>query len=423
MRDSGHLPEQAAHQVGVGIDDDDGVAVPARRLLPHLVGDDVVHQGGLAHAGAGHVEVMAAQQVFGEVDLPGRSGGGVADVGAAADAAGRGHEHPGTGAGHQGRLVPGARRVPEAGRLADAHDTALAKEAGAGRVQHRGVGHGGPHLSHLEPCPGGVVVVAVGRRHRLKQLPGPLRSRVGGQDRRHLKLGVEGDARDLLLDEERVVDAVAGLLDAVPGQAADGQSEGNAHAQQGGLPGLPGLHPHVPLDGGQGRHAENRHRNAVHLQGLGLVGVGGFPRLHAGPLVGLVQVGLRPVRAQGAQHQPRHDALPLVQRRQRAHEGDEGVGAGVEEVVVPERAQGDVLGAVDLQGHRPRLLVLAQAQGVVLGLNLVDMGLGVAGGDLAAHHLVVEAAGHQRHAVHVPGQLQGEGFGDGDGAEHVLDSQ
>ena len=28
-----HVPKQVAHQVGVGIDDDDGVAVPARRLL------------------------------------------------------------------------------------------------------------------------------------------------------------------------------------------------------------------------------------------------------------------------------------------------------------------------------------------------------------------------------------------------------
>ena len=45
------------------------------------------------------------------------------------------------------------------------------------------------------------------------------------------------------------------------------------------------------------------------------------------------------------------------------------------------------------------------------------------GGELAAHHLVVEAASHQGHAVHVPGQLQGEGFGDGYGLEEVLDAQ
>ena len=57
----GDLDQDAVHQVGVGVHDDDGVAVPARRLLPKLVADDVVHQGGLAHAGAGHVEVVAAQ--------------------------------------------------------------------------------------------------------------------------------------------------------------------------------------------------------------------------------------------------------------------------------------------------------------------------------------------------------------------------
>ena len=51
------------------------------------------------------------------------------------------------------------------------------------------------------------------------------------------------------------------------------------------------------------------------------------------------------------------------------------------------------------------------------------MRVGVVGRELAAHHLGVEAAGHQGHAVHVPGQLQGEGFGDGDGLEQVLDAQ
>ena len=66
----GDVLEQPAHQVGVGVHDDDGVSVPALGLLPHLVGDDVVHEGGLAHAGAGDVEVVASEQVVGEVDLP-----------------------------------------------------------------------------------------------------------------------------------------------------------------------------------------------------------------------------------------------------------------------------------------------------------------------------------------------------------------
>ena len=80
---------------------------------------------------------------------------------------------------------------------------------------------------------------------------------------------------------------------------------------------------------------------------------------------------------QGAQHQPCHGALPFVQVGQRAHEG--------EEVVVPEDSDRHVLGAVGPEGHRPRLLVLGQALGVVFGENLLYLRLGVAGGDLAAH--------------------------------------
>ena len=61
--------EQSANQVGVGIDHHYGVAVPALGFLDHLVGDDVAHQRGLAHARPGHVEVVAAEQVIGKVDL------------------------------------------------------------------------------------------------------------------------------------------------------------------------------------------------------------------------------------------------------------------------------------------------------------------------------------------------------------------
>ena len=100
-----------------------------------------------------------------------------------------------------------------------------------------------------------------------------------------------------------------------------------------------------------------------------------------------------------------------------------GVGAGVEEVVVPEGPEGDVLGSVGPKGHAPRLLPLARAQGVFLRVKPLDAGLGVVGGQLAAHHGGVQAAGHQRHAVHVPGKLQGEGFGHGDGLEEVLHAQ
>ena len=200
----GDVLQEAAHQVGVGIDDDYGVPVPALGLLPHLVDDDVVHQGGLAHGGAGDVGVVPAQQVIGEVDLPGRAGRGVADMGAAPDAARRGQQ----------RLRAWLPAVPQAGRLADSHHPALAEESRAGQVQDRRVGDDWPHLAHIEARSGGVVVVAVGRRRQ--QLIRPLGPRVRWQDRRHLKLGVEGDAGDLLFDEERVINALAGLLPPLP---------------------------------------------------------------------------------------------------------------------------------------------------------------------------------------------------------------
>ena len=334
-----------------------------------------------------------------------------------------GQERPRAGPLHQGRLVARSGRVPQAGGLADAQHAAPAEESGAGRVQHFRVGKDGPDLAHLEAGACGVVEVAVGGGDLPEKLPGALRPRPGWHDGDDLELGVEGGAGDLLAYQDGVLDALAGLLPAVPCPAADGQPQGRAGPQERRLPYLPVLHPQVALQGRKRAQAEDGHRHAVHLQGLGLEGVGGLPGLHAGLLVCLVHVGLRPVGAEGAQQQPRHHALPLVEGRERPHEGDEGVGAGVEQVVVPEGSEGEVLGAVRPQGHAPRLLPLARAQGVVVGANLLDAGLGVVGGELAAHHLVVEAAGHQGHAVHVPGQLQGEGFRNGDGLEEVLDAQ
>ena len=113
-------------------------------------------------------------------------------------------------------FAPGSRRVPQAGRLADSHHAALAEESRAGQVQDRRVGDDWPYPAHIEARSGGVVVVAVGRRRRRQQLIRPLGPRVRWQDRRHLKLGVEGDAGDLLFDEERVINALAGLLPPLP---------------------------------------------------------------------------------------------------------------------------------------------------------------------------------------------------------------
>ena len=73
----GDVFEDSVNEIGVGVYDDDGVSVPALGLLPHLVDCYVVHEGGLAHAGACDVEVMTSEQVFGEVDGHGLARGGV----------------------------------------------------------------------------------------------------------------------------------------------------------------------------------------------------------------------------------------------------------------------------------------------------------------------------------------------------------
>ena len=125
---------RSGHQVGVGVHHDDGVVVPTGGLLPELVGHDVVHQGGLAHARAGHVEVVAPEQVVGEVDLPGRSAGGVADGGARSDTPGLGRQGSGAGPLHQRSLVALTWRVPQGRRLAHTQHTAPAKETRTGGV-------------------------------------------------------------------------------------------------------------------------------------------------------------------------------------------------------------------------------------------------------------------------------------------------
>ena len=222
----GDLLQEARHQVGVRVHHDDGVGVPPRRLLPQLVGYDVVHQGGLAHAGAGHVEVVAAQQVLGKAYLPGPSRRGVAHRRAALHPPGRGQEHPGAGAFQEGRFIPGPRRVPQGRRLAYSQDAALAEQARPGGVEvHEG--DQGFDLADLEARPGGVVVVAVGGGHRLQDLPGPLASLLGvalGQHGDDLQLAVEGDAAHFLLDQQRVVDPAAGLLPAPPAPARHRQA-------------------------------------------------------------------------------------------------------------------------------------------------------------------------------------------------------
>ena len=165
-----------------------------------------------------------------------------------------------------------------------------------------------------------------------------------GHDGHDLYLCLERYAGDLLLDEERIEDAGACLPDAPPGPPRNRQEGGDAHSQKYGLPHLPGAEPQVASETDQGRDSQDGHGRHVRLVVANLIGVGRVARLGHGALVRLFEVALRPVGAEGVQHQPRHDALVLLQVGQRAEQGDDGVGAGVEEVIVPEGAQRHVVG-------------------------------------------------------------------------------
>ena len=106
-------------------------------------------------------------------------------------------------------------------------------------------------------------------------------------------------------------------------------------------------------------------------------------------------MGLGPVGTQGAQQQAAQDPLTGAQRGQRSDDGQQGVGTGVQQVVVPEGAQGHVLRPAGAEGQAPRLLAPVDEDGVLLHRHLADAGLGVVGGELAAYHLAVLAAGQQ----------------------------
>ena len=101
-----------------------------------------------------------------------RSRRGVAHQRPGLDSPGGGQERPGAGALHQGRLVPLAGRVPQAGRLAHAQHAAPAEQPRSGGVQADGRRRV-LDIPHPEPGPGGVVVVAVGGHQRGQQFADP----------------------------------------------------------------------------------------------------------------------------------------------------------------------------------------------------------------------------------------------------------
>ena len=220
------------------------------------------------------------------------------------------------------------------------------------------------------------------------------------------------------------MDAVAVALPALLRPAGQAEDADDAQPQQDRLPELARLHPLVAAHGAERRHCEHGHGHAIGRVVAALAA--GRRRLRLGRerlLEGFLGVPLRPARSQRAHAQLGHDAFALPRGRERPEEGDEGIGAGIEEVVVAVGAEGDVVGTLRAQRQRPRLLPLAQAQGVVHMRHIVDHGLRVVGGELVAHGLLVEAAGHEGDAVGVARQLEGEGFRDGDRTKKILDAE
>jgi hypothetical protein len=137
----------------------------------------------------------------------------------------------------------------------------------------------------------------------------------------------------------------------------------------------------------------------------------------------LVLVRDGPLGAQGQQPQSCHQTLAFAQVGEGADEGDEGVRALVQQVVVPVGSQGQVFRAREAQFHGPGPLPVGQAQRVVVRVDFCHLGLGVVHAQLLPGVGVLLAAGQQGHAGSISGDLQGEGIGDGNGAEEVFHAQ
>ena len=85
--------------------------------------------------------------------------------------------------------------------------------------------------------------MVVGGDGPAEQVAGAFLGTLRRQDRDHLYLGREGGARHLLLDQGGVVHAVAASLPALPEPEAGDARPERSQAEEGGLQGLPALHP------------------------------------------------------------------------------------------------------------------------------------------------------------------------------------
>ena len=115
----GNQLHDLVHQVGMGVDDDDGPVVLALRLAPQLVIDDVLDQRGLPHAGPSQDHRMLPYGGLGQTYI---TGAGLADQRAGVHVAGaeiaqEGDESAGGDALHGSHLTHPQGQVPDGSGL------------------------------------------------------------------------------------------------------------------------------------------------------------------------------------------------------------------------------------------------------------------------------------------------------------------
>ena len=383
----GDQGQQRADQVAVGVDDHDGVGVLTLGLATHLVGEDVLHQGGLSHAGLGDVEVVLAKQVVGEEDLPVLAvAGGLADGRALPYSPGEGRQQPGPRPLHEWHLLLAHGEVPQRGYLPGVQDAPPLPGPASGQG-HGVVRHTVRFCVFFESVAGGQVVVVVSRGDAAQHALGPVSSRIPGHDGGDPELRQVGGTRDLLLHQAVVVKTTCLLVEGSDKGNRGDDGTRNRRVQQHGRQYVSVLDPQV-VPQPQGDEPQHRDEgDTLPKQSSRLVLVGGVQDRRKGRHQGPTLVSGGPVRRQRVQYQPGHQPLALVHRAESAQHGQHGVGADVEKVVVPEGAQGEPLRPRQGQDPGDGGLPVAQRQGVVLARRLLHPGLGIVDGDLAAHGL------------------------------------
>ena len=415
----GHQLEYLPHQVGVGIDDDDGVVVLARGLAPQLVVDDVLDQGGLAGAGTAQDDAVLPYGGLGQADgaVPGHADQWAGVLIAGAEIAQEGDQRAGGDALHGRHFAHAQGQVPDRGGLPCREDGA----AGPLRVEpvenppaaHEGMVQAVPVQGsavvpgHSAGVPGVARRIVEGTEavdDPLDAGPGQLNVGLVPVDAHHLEFGPEAQGLQLVLHQGFVqVGPFAALEELPPDIEAAGPQSGQGQVEQdqaGDVAAAPEEPVHQPGGAQAGQSADESHAGAG-------VGAG---RTRPGGAVVAVPAGLHellpggvPVLGSRAYDQP--DAHPVragAAGRLRGVAGDDaddpgqGIELGLLHHPVLQRLQGQVALPEQAQGLDQRVFVLVQEQPVA-GVALPRLSGNVArdpGCDLGLGEIGVEHAGH-----------------------------